>query len=508
MSEDLAILARSIRKEYGATVALDDATVRVRAGSVHALLGENGAGKSTFVKVLSGLVRPDQGELLIHGEPVRFESPRDAHRYGIQTAFQEMTQVPDLTVVENLLLLNEPVGWLGQIKRKQSEETVAAHLESLDLADIPLRTEMRMLDLAQRQKLEIARSLLRRPRILLLDEPTSTLSGPDINWLGDIVERCKAQGISIIFISHHLPEVRAFCEDMTVLRNGRDVGSARVEELSDDDVVRMIIGRSMEATYPERVSHRVAEAPPALEARNLTVGSRVKSASFKLAKGEVLGVSGLQGMGQNELFLACFGALPVDDGSLLVNGRDVSFASPADAIASGIGLVPEDRKTEGLFLELDGRQNASLPSLGRVSRGGILRMKEEEERVTQAFRDIQLHTRAVTDRASSFSGGNQQKMVMAKWQLIDAHVLLLLDPTRGVDVGTKHEIYVMIRDFARRGGSVLMFSSEIPEIVNVCDRAVVIYGNRVAGEVDGDDLTEEAIMNLALGGAPVREMVA
>lgn len=503
-----AISARSIRKEYGATVALDDASVEVGVGEVHALLGENGAGKSTFVKVMSGLVRPDQGELCIHGDAVRLGSVRDAHRHGIQTAFQEMTQIPDLTVAENMLLLNEPVGMLGQIRRRTGEERVAAHLDMLNLSDIPLRAEMRTLDLAQRQKLEIARAIFREPRILLLDEPTSTLSGPDIAWLGQIVDRCKAQGTSIIFISHHLPEVREFCETMTVLRNGRNVGTARVSDVSDAEVVSMIIGRSLEATYPERTVHAVPEAPPALEARGLCVGSRIKDASFRLAKGEVLGVAGLQGMGQNEMFLGCFGALPVDKGELRVRGKDVSFASPSDAIASGIGLVPEDRKTEGLFLDLDGTHNASLPNLGAVSRFGLMQRTEERDRVRQAFRDIQLHTRAVTDRADSFSGGNQQKMVIAKWLLTDAHVLLLLDPTRGVDVGTKHEIYVLIREFARRGGAVLMFSSEIPEIVNVCDRALVVYDHRIAGEVGADGLNEEAIMHLALGGREGMESAA
>lgn len=500
MFEVPAVSAQSIRKEYGPTIALEDASVEVGAGKVHALLGENGAGKSTFVKVLSGLVRPDHGELRIHGELVRFGSARDAHRHGIQTAFQEMTQIPDLTVVENMLLLNEPIGLLGQIQRRAGEERVAAHLEALGLSDIPLRAEMRTLDLAQRQKLEIARAVFREPRILLLDEPTSALSGPDIAWLGFIVDRCKAQDTSIIFISHHLPEVREFCETMTVLRNGRNVGSGRVADVSDSEVVSMIIGRSLEATYPVCVNHVDQEAPAALEVRNLNVGSRVKDVSFRLARGEVLGVAGLQGMGQNELFLACFGALPVDAGTLHMRDQTVSFAGPEDAIASGIGLVPEDRKTEGLFLNLDGTQNASLPNLGAVSRFGLIRMAEERDRVRQAFSDIQLHIRALTDRADSFSGGNQQKMVIAKWLLTDAHVLLLLDPTRGVDVGTKYEIYVLIREFARRGGAVLMFSSEIPEIVNICDRALVIYNHRIAGEVAAGALNEETIMHLALGG--------
>lgn len=503
METPLAISATAIRKAYGPTVALDSANVAVRSGTVHALLGENGAGKSTFVKVLSGLVRRDQGELLIDGQPTYFTSPRDAHRAGIQTAFQEMTQVPDLTVIENLMLLNEPVGLLGQIRRRAAADRAEAHLAALGLGQINPYSELRDLDLVLRQKLEIARALLRKPRILLLDEPTSTLSGPDIHWLGDIVQRATAGGTSVIFISHHLPEVRDFCEYMTVLRNGRDVGTGRVADVSDDEVVRMIIGRSLAATFPPREDTVDRSAPPALEARAIATESGLCNLSFRLQPGEILGVAGLQGMGQNDLFLGCFGAMGLSAGSLAVGGREVSFASPADAIASGIGLVPEDRKTEGLFLTLDGMRNASMPSLAKVSRFGLIDRRAERARVRAAFDAIQLQPRAVTDRADSFSGGNQQKIAMAKWLLTSSRTLLLFDPTRGVDVGTKHEIYVMIRDFARRGGAVLIFSSEIPELVNLCDRVLVMYARRLAGEVPAEALSEEAIMHLALGGKPV-----
>lgn len=509
MDKPLAISAKAIRKAYGPTVALDRANVAVRAGTVHALLGENGAGKSTLVKILSGLVRPDQGELVINGQPVDFRSPRDAHRVGVQTAFQEMTQIPDLTVTENLLLLNEPLGLLRRIRRRAAEEAASAHLASLGLGAIDPRAELRELDLVLRQKLEIARALFRKPRLLLLDEPTSTLSGPDIHWLGDIVARAKGDGIAVVFISHHLSEVRAFCEYMTVLRNGRDVGAARVEDMSDDEVIRQIIGRSLAATFPERTQAANHTLAPALEARAMATDGGLKDVSFRLAKGEVLGVAGLQGMGQYDLLMGCFGAIGLTEGQLLVEGQEVSFAGPEDAIASGIGLVPEDRKTEGLFLTMDGTRNASLPSLEADSHFGLIDLKSERARVRSAFEAIRLHQRAVTDRASSFSGGNQQKMAIAKWLLTDSRTLLLFDPTRGVDVGTKHEIYVLIRNFAQSGGAVLVFSSEIPELVNLCDRVMVMYAHRVAGEIAAKDLSEEAIMNLALGGtSPTKEKVA
>lgn len=503
--QPIAISAVDLRKAYGPTVALNDASFSVKAGTVHALLGENGAGKSTLVKVLSGLVRPDKGRLAIHGQDATIHSPRDAHRLGIQTAFQEMTQIPDLSVTQNMLLLYEPTNALGQIRNRESARLVAAHLEAMGLGFVDPRAELRDLDLAVRQKLEIARAIFRKPRILLLDEPTSTLSGPDITWLGDIIAKAKGEGISTIFISHRMPEVNDFCEYLTVLRNGKDIGTARVGEYSDDEVIAMIIGRSLAATFPPRGDPPPPDPVPALEARSISVGKRLQDASFSLGKGEVLGVAGLQGMGQLELFLACFGAAPVTQGQLLVRGKPVTLASPRDAIRANIGisLVPEDRKTEGLFLKLDGRSNVSLPVISRFTRFGIVDADLERRAVAKILKSIQVDERALYSKIGTFSGGNQQKMAIAKWLLTGSEVLLLFDPTRGVDVGTKHEIYGMIRDFASKGFSVLMFSTEIPELVNLCDRVLVMYGGRIAREIGSEELSEDTIIEAALGGTSV-----
>lgn len=504
-----AISAVAIRKAYGPTVALNDASFSVKAGTVHALLGENGAGKSTLVKVLSGLVRPDSGTLSIHGESTQLTSPRDAHMRGIQTAFQEMTQIPDLSVTQNMMLLYEPTNAVGQIRAREAERIVIRHLDEMGLSYINPRSEIRDLDLAVRQKLEIARAIFRRPRVLLLDEPTSTLSGPDITWLGDIIAKAKAGGVSTIFISHRMPEVNDFCEYLTVLRNGKDIGTARVGELADDEVVRMIVGRSLSATFPVRdavADHAVA---PAIEARSISVGKRLQKASFTLAPGEVLGVAGLQGMGQLELFLGCFGAEPITEGQILVKGEAVTLTSPRDAIRANIGisLVPEDRKTEGLFLKLDGRRNVSLPTIDRYTRFGIIDAAKERREVSAALKAVQVDQRALYSRAGTFSGGNQQKIALAKWLLTGSRTLLLYDPTRGVDVGTKHEIYVLVRNFVKEGGSVLMFSTEIPELVNLCDRVLVMYGGRIARTIESTDLNEDAIIHAALGGARHAEPV-
>jgi ribose transport system ATP-binding protein len=501
MTVDIAISAENIRKAYGATVALDSMSFSVRAGTVHALLGENGAGKSTTVKMLSGLVQPDGGTLRVFGENCAIRSPRQSHALGIQTAFQEMTQIRDLTIAENMLLLYEPVSTLGQVRKREGFRLVNEHLASLGLEDIDPRREMSELSLSSRQKVEIARAVFRRPRILLLDEPTSTLSGRDIDWLGGLIARLKAQGITIIFISHRMPEVRMFCENLTVLRNGKDVGSGRVDEVNDDELIQMIIGRSLAATFPPRISTAVSGVAPALAAKGLSVDGKVHDVSFSLAPGEVLGIAGLQGMGQLELFLACFGAARSDGGVIEVAGKPVMLSSPGDAVRAriGISMVPEDRKTEALLLKLDGQSNVSLPTLDRRCRLGFIHKKAEATAVARVLDVVQVQERALYTRVSVFSGGNQQKIAIAKWLLADSRVMLMYDPTRGVDVGTKHEIYVLIRDFAKAGGAVLFCSSEIPELVNLCDRVLVMYSGEVVRELVGDEIDEEAIMRPALG---------
>jgi ribose transport system ATP-binding protein len=492
----------NVTKAYGATVALAGMSFTVAEGEVHALLGENGAGKSTTVKMLSGFIQPDEGSLELFGQKVRLARPQDAQRLGVQTAYQEMTLVRDLTVTDNMLMPNAPTGLLGQLRRREGERLVAAHLDSLGLADIDPRAEIRELELPVRQKIEIARAVFRKPRILLLDEPTSSLSGRDIDWLGELIRTVTSDGVTVVFISHRMPEVRRFCDRLTVLRNGKEVGTAPVDQVSDDEVVRMIIGRSLAATFPPRPKPRPKPAtPPVLETRRVATAGRLEDASFSLWPGEILGIAALQGMGQQQLFLACFGMAPLTGGQILVDGREVTLTSPKDAIAANIGisLVPEDRKTEGLFLKLDGRRNVSLPVIDRFTRHGLIDEAAEAEAVTKVFRQVEVAQRALYTPAGAFSGGNQQKIAIGKWLLAGSRTLLMFDPTRGVDVGTKHQLYLMMRAFADAGGAVLFHSTELAEIVNLCDRVQVMYGGRTVAELSGDAIEEEAIMRYALG---------
>ena len=495
-----ALRVSGLGKSFGATVALSDASFAVARGEVHALLGENGAGKSTAVKLLSGLLLPDRGTLELFGESVVLRSPAVAHAYGVQTAFQELSLIRDLTVAETMLLPYAPRGLFGQLKRSQGFELVANHLASVGLGHIDPSAEVATLELPERQKLEIARALLRSPRILLLDEPTSTMSGRDINWLGEHIERLRAEGITVVFISHRMPEVRRFCDRLTVLRNGQSVGTHDVHAVSDDEVIRMIIGRSLASTFPPRAAPR-PEANVVLRGTELATGAKLHRASFALHQGEILGIAGLQGMGQRSLFNACFGAEPLQSGHLSVDERDVLLASPRDAIARGIGisLVPEERKTEGLLLKLSGRFNVSLPVIERFVKFGLIDTAAETASVAAALRQVEVADRALYQPASAFSGGNQQKLVIAKWLLAQSRILLFFDPTRGVDIGTKHQIYHLMRDFAAAGGAILFYSSEIPEIVGLCDRVLVLYQGEVAEQLEGEAISEERIMRAALG---------
>jgi ribose transport system ATP-binding protein len=497
-----AIELKGVIKTYGATRALDGASFSVRGGSVHALLGENGAGKSTMIKLLSGTIQPDGGSISVHGRPIVMREPRDAHRHGLQTAFQELTLVPDLTVLQNMLLPYQPtsVGW--QLRHNSARRIVADYFERIGLASIDVRKDARSFSLAVRQKIEIARAIFRDPRILFLDEATSALSGSDIEWLDGLVTQWKMRGVTVVFITHRMAEVRRFCDAVTVLRNGPDVGSFQVGAIEDSRLIELIVGHSLAAAYPPKRSGP-APTKPILSASHLATARRLVDCSFELREGEILGLSALQGMGQRDLFMALFGAAALTQGALALEGRPIKLGSPAHALRLGLGLVPEERKTEGLFLKLSGRENVLMPALARFSRAGVIDAGSATAAAASVMARVQVDRRALYTRAGAFSGGNQQKLVLSKWLVTRTRVLLLFDPTRGVDVGTKREIYLLIRDYVEAGGAVLIHSTEIPELVNLCDRVLVMYGGRIAREFggDGSPIDERSIMAAALGEA-------
>jgi len=495
-----ALQISHLSKRYGATVALADVSIECAPGEAHAVLGENGAGKSTLVKILSGIVKPDGGALFTNGVPLRTGDPNASRSGGVATAYQEISLIRDLSVADNFRLGREPLDMLGMIRKRSLEAQVEADLASLGIDDIDPRSKVRDLDLPLRQKIEIARAICMRPRVLLLDEPSASLSARDVRWLGERIEHLKADGVTVLFISHRMQEVRAFCSRLTILRNGRDVGTYRTGEISDEEIVHQTIGRTLDAIYPPKpAASTSAPVAPLLEMRALETAGQLRDLSLSLRPGRILGIGALEGMGQRELFLSLFGLTERTGGDILVRGRSVSLRTPTEAIASGISLVPEDRKTEGLFLALDGAENASMPQLSRYARYGLVRRRSQERAAGAMFAALNLAARAVWSPARVFSGGNQQKMVLAKWLMTGAEILLLYDPTRGIDVGAKAEIYALMRKFADKGGTILFYSTEIAELVHLADEVTVLYRGRAAATFTGDDITEVAIMSAALG---------
>jgi ribose transport system ATP-binding protein len=497
----IAVGLEKVRKTFGATVALDSVSFEIKAGKTHALLGENGAGKSTIVKLLSGLIRPDAGVVSIFCRQVRIDNPRRAQALGIQTAFQELSLVPELTVAQNMFLGVEPLKAGMFVDRYKLEQEALTALTGIGLEDINPRWRIDQLSLPLRQKVEIAKAVARKPQILLLDESTSTLSGKDVNWVADVINRLEADGVTILFISHRLQEAREFCESLTVLRNGANVGDFQFGEINDNEIVSLIIGRSLGHSYPPRSEIRIpAEETPILFVKNLSTENGLKQVSLSLRRNEILGVAALQGMGQSELFLSLFGMRRVTGGQIELDGRSTVLSSPIDAIRKGIAYVPEDRKNGGLFLNLPVGINVSIPVINRFRRlGWMIDRKRENQAVTSVLKSVGFDPFASYRPCSSFSGGNQQKITIAKWLMAESRILLMFDPTRGVDIGAKSDIYVLMQQFKSDGGAIIFYSSEIPELVNLCDRVIVLYGGRVTQEFLSEKLSEDLLIAAAMG---------
>ena len=498
---DVVLDVRGLTKRYGATVALSGVGFEVRAGEVHGLLGENGAGKSTFVKLLSGVVQPDEGEMWTNGAVYAPRSIADARRAGLSTAFQELSLIPTLSVAENFRLSGPPDLRVSRFSPRHSEQFAQRALDEFGVRDIAPFTPVGDLSLGERQRLEILFALMHRPRLLLLDEPTAALS--DREWLFGILDRLTASGTAVLYISHKLDEIRRLCTRFTILRNGQHISTTRVSDLSDAEILTQLAGRSLGEVYPERPgpaphSAGVPAVPVLLEAKGLTSAS-LRPSSFTLRAGEILGLAALEGQGQKELFNLLFGNARSTGGELLIGGRPVRLSSPADAIARGLALVPEERKSEGIFAHLSTLANVSLPVLTRSTGGGLLAAKRELDAVQDTTRRVQLSDGNLHVNVGALSGGNQQKAILARQLLSGATCLLLFDPTRGIDVGTKQAIYAIMRDFVNAGGAVLFYSTELDEIVHLCDRALVMYSGQVIADLPATDLTQDRLLSLALG---------
>ncbi|PPQ35683.1 sugar ABC transporter ATP-binding protein [Rhodopila globiformis] len=489
---------RAIGKRYGATVALQDVSLTLLPGEICGLLGENGAGKSTLVKALSGVVTPDTGEMYVGGAPYRPRNVLDARAFGVATAFQELSLVPTLSVAVNLFLPQPGINRLHMIARRRVEQEAKAILGAHGIRDIPPATLVGDLSLGMRQRVEIVRALWRQPRILLLDEPTAALA--DRDWLFAQVAAAVGWGASVLYISHKLDEVRRLCGRCVILRNGRKVRDAAVAAMSDDDIFSSMAGRSVVETFVA-VPPAIRPGPPMLRATGLR-GPGVDDVSFSLAPGEILGVAGLEGQGQARLFQSLIGLHPLQSGRIEMRGKPAALRSPRAARRHGVVLVPEERKTEGIFKDLTTVANISLPVIARAARLRLISRRAERRLVEPITEAVDLSPRTLKLPIAALSGGNQQKAVLARALASGARCLLLFDPTRGVDVGAKQSIYRMIQGFAAAGGAVLFYSTELDELVHLCDRCLVIYRNRIAGEVPREALSQEHILALASGAGP------
>ena len=490
-----------VSKRYGGVHALERASFACAPGHIHALLGENGAGKSTLIKVMAGVVQPDEGRIVLEGSERRFLHPQEAVAAGIACIFQELSLMPDLSVADNICITNPPRR-RGLIDRRAQRRIAEAALARAGAEGIHPLAPVASLSLSRRQMVEIAKALAREPKILILDEATSALTAADVERVFALLHRLRDEGLAIVYISHRMHEVAALADDCSVFRNGRHVATFAAGTRSNAETVAMMIGRDIEHAYPPKPAPLPASdaRTPAIEVRDLSWNGQLHDIALTVRRGEIVGLGGLDGQGQRELFLALFGVLRGVSGEVRVEGEPVAVRSPREAKHAGIGiaLVPEDRKTDGLMLPMSVRDNLSFAALDRFSRGGVVVASAEAAAVGEIVRRLSIKAPELGDAAGTLSGGNQQKVVIAKWLLNAPRIVLLNDPTRGIDVGTKQEIHVLLRRLADDGAAVLLYSTDYAELIGCCDRVAVFLDGRIVRWLSGDDLNEHALVATAL----------
>jgi rhamnose transport system ATP-binding protein len=477
-------------KSFVGVKVLKDVSFDVRQGEVHALLGENGAGKSTLIKMLAGLYKPDSGTIVVDGEEVKFAATGDATAAGIATVYQELLLFPELTVAENVFLGHYPRTRMGLIDWPTVRERTRDLLDQLDTHDLDVDAKVLSLSVAQRQRVEIAKALSRNARILIMDEPTASLVESDVQRLMQVVRQLRERGVGIVYVSHRMSEIFALADRVTVLRDGAHVATCNIGEVNEQNLVSMMVGRPIDSLFPK------AEAEigdTVLEVKNLNHGRHVQDISFSLRRGEILGIAGLVGSGRTELALTLFGMTPATSGEILLEGDAVRIASPRQARDLGIAYVPEDRGLQGLVKSMAIRKNVSMATIERLSSGIFIRGRAEADRALAAVRRFGIRCRNIGQPVGELSGGNQQKVVIAKWLETEPRVLILDEPTRGVDVGAKAEIHTIMGELVKRGVAIIMISSELPEVLGMSDRILVMSGGRVTAEIDRADATPERV---------------
>jgi len=497
---DYILEARGITKSFPGVKALDGVNLRLRRGETHAVVGENGAGKSTLMMVLTGVYRPDEGQILMDGKPVTFHSHQAAVRHGVSIVYQELSLVPSLSIAENIFTNTQPVSSLGFVRRRELLENARQALALFDLESLDPAALVRSLSPANQQVVEILKAISTDPSVLIMDEPTSSLTDLEIGRLFENIRRLTARGIACLYISHHLSEIFEIADTVTVLRDGRFVCDAAVEDIDEDFLVSNMVGRTISDIYgPRRAASSFG--PVRFEARGLGRAGVFAAADLEVKSGEIVGLAGLVGAGRTELGRAIFGAEPPDAGAMFLDETPISPRSPKEAIALGIGYLTEDRKTQGLFLDFPVRANVAANRLPRLSRGPLVSEQLVEQAAQTAVREYRIASGAQGKPVRTLSGGNQQKVLIAAWIGIEPRLLIVDEPTRGVDVGARSEIYSFLRSLAARGTAIIMISSDLSEILGMSDRVYVMKSGRIAGEIAGADATEESVIALATGAA-------
>ena len=495
MKNENILEIKGVSKSFVGVKALQNVSFQVRKGDVHALLGENGAGKSTLMKILSGAYNKDCGQIFVNGKEAEIRNTKDSERLGIAIIYQELNLIPDITVAENIFLARQPKKH-GLLDWKKMTEDAEEILDYMDVAINP-RAIVSSLSVAQQQMVEIAKAISLHSQLLIMDEPTSTLTEGETRKLFSVINNLKSKGISMIYISHRMEEIFEICDSYTLLRDGTFVHSGEIKEVDVNQIIEYMVGRSLASVYPEK-KNKVGEV--ILEADHISNGKEVKDVSFSLRKGEILGFAGLVGAGRTETLKAVFGADSGAKGEIKINGKPVQIRSPRDAIKLGIGFLPEDRKKEGLVVDLPVLDNTVMAKPEKAMEHGMFSAKKAKEICQKYIRELLIKTPSELQKAKFLSGGNQQKVVLAKWLNCEPEIIVLDEPTRGIDVNAKMEIYNIIVKLAEEGKSIIMISSEMPELIGLCDRVIVMHEGCVTGELDRRTLSQQQIMHYATGG--------
>lgn len=493
MEERNILELKHISKQYTGVKALDDVSISFRRGEVHALMGENGAGKSTLIKTLSGAIQPNDGEIVFEGTTYTHMEPHQAMELGIHVIYQEFNMMPELSVAENIFM-GQQLGGGVLFNKSITEERAQKILDGMHVK-INAKETVKNLSVANMQLVEIAKALTRDVKVLVMDEPTAPLTDAEVETLFEIVQMLKSKGVTIIYISHRIAEVFQISDRVSVLRDGRFIKTVMTNEVDRDELIRLMVGREVSDTYPKR---DFAPGEVVLELRDVC-GNGVENVSFAVRSGEIFGLSGLVGAGRTETMRMIFGADPIDSGEVLLNGQPVHPKHPAEAVKLGIGLIPEDRKQQGLLLDLPIFTNISMATMRDISHFTVVNSRAEKENVNRLVEAVTIKTPSITQLVRNLSGGNQQKVVLAKWLAANCKVLIFDEPTRGIDVGARHEIYKLMNELCRQGIAIVMISSDMEEILGMSDRIMVLCEGRQAGILEREAFSQETILSLASG---------